>query len=145
MASERQIDAAAEALWYDASKERFGPWAEVEEKVKALWRRSAKAALDAAAAIEPNKEMANQQWVDWAEVRPGATCPKCKKARTVHSDDPCIACLPGVLYACCGHGETGGYLYFENGIRIGMQVLMVEQFYTVDGSRHARRTDTAAD
>lgn len=42
------IDAAAEALWLGASKERFGPWAEVQESIKNLWRKDAKAALEAA-------------------------------------------------------------------------------------------------
>ena len=34
-------------------------------------------------------------------------------------DDPCIAGLPGVTYACCGHGEeSGGYILFENGLHV---------------------------
>lgn len=43
-----KIEAAAEALWLDASKERFGTWTNLDEKVKVLWRKSAKAALQAA-------------------------------------------------------------------------------------------------
>lgn len=31
--------------------------------------------------------------------------------------DPCIANLPGITDACCGHGKEG-YLGFENGIVI---------------------------
>lgn len=42
------IDAAAEALWLGASKERFGSWSGVDEKVKTLWRKDAEAALVAA-------------------------------------------------------------------------------------------------
>jgi hypothetical protein len=32
--------------------------------------------------------------------------------------DPCIENLPGVLYACCGHGVEPGYISFENGVII---------------------------
>lgn len=46
--TEEMIDAAAEALWLGASKERFGPWSGVDEKVKVLWRKDAKAALESA-------------------------------------------------------------------------------------------------
>jgi hypothetical protein len=36
----------------------------------------------------------------------------------MYEDDPCIAGLPGVKYACCGHGASEGYIFFENGIAI---------------------------
>lgn len=52
-------------------------------------------------------------------------CPICKQARGKDGHDPCLATLPGVKYACCGHGGHGmhpGYIYFENGIRIGIIV-----------------------
>ena len=32
--------------------------------------------------------------------------------------DPCIGVLPGVLYACCGHGTRDGYIFFENGVTV---------------------------
>jgi hypothetical protein len=48
MPSDQEIEAAAEALWLDASHDRFGPFSSVEEKVKKLWRKSAIAALQAA-------------------------------------------------------------------------------------------------
>lgn len=47
-ATEGMIDAAAESLWLSASKERFGPWSEVKDDVKKLWRKDAAAALAAA-------------------------------------------------------------------------------------------------
>ena len=53
-------------------------------------------------------------------------CPKCKKPQTPEGHDPCIANLPGVRYACCGHGIETGYILFENGLRIGMNVTEVE-------------------
>lgn len=32
--------------------------------------------------------------------------------------DPCIAHLPGVSHACCGHGKKPGYIYFTNGTQL---------------------------
>lgn len=57
--------------------------------------------------------------------RKGWVCPICKQARGKDGHDPCLATLPGVKYACCGHGGHGqnsGYIYFENGIRVGVIV-----------------------
>jgi hypothetical protein len=42
-------------------------------------------------------------------------CPKCKLPPTPEGHDPCIANLPGVDYACCGHGVELGYVMFSNG------------------------------
>lgn len=42
-------------------------------------------------------------------------CPKCNKYPTEKGHDPCIANLPGVEYACCGHGQEIGYVSFING------------------------------
>lgn len=58
----------------------------------------------------------------------GWVCPICKQARGPSGHDPCIPDLPGVKYACCGHGGHGqheAYLYFENGVRIGMVVTSI--------------------
>jgi len=58
----------------------------------------------------------------------GWVCSLCKQARGPTGDDPCIPALPGVKYACCGHGGDGhhlAYLYFQNGTRIGMIVTSV--------------------
>ena len=58
----------------------------------------------------------------------GWICPLCKQTRCESGDDPCIPALPGVKYACCGHGGEGvhlAYLYFENGVRIGMIVTSI--------------------
>jgi hypothetical protein len=57
--------------------------------------------------------------------RAGWVCPVCKQARGPDGHDPCLGALPGVKYACCGHGghgNTQGYIYFENGVRIGICV-----------------------
>jgi hypothetical protein len=49
-------------------------------------------------------------------------CIKCKKKRTKKGHDPCIADLPGVEFACCGHGTGDGYIAFENGLSIYMDI-----------------------
>jgi len=49
--------------------------------------------------------------------------------RTPEGHDPCLGTLPGVLFACCGHGGRAfGYVYFENGVTIrwGNKKLQVE-------------------
>ena len=45
-------------------------------------------------------------------IRP---CPKCGGLPTKDGHDPCIANLPSVKNACCGHGQENGYVSFENG------------------------------
>jgi hypothetical protein len=49
-------------------------------------------------------------------------CGVCERRYVPHfQDDPCIAGLPGVIAACCGHGrESGGYILFENGLRVAL-------------------------
>jgi hypothetical protein len=34
----------------------------------------------------------------------------CHQLRTPEGHDPCIANLPGVIEACCGHGVCPGYI-----------------------------------
>ena len=45
-------------------------------------------------------------------------CARCGQPPTERGDDPCIANLPGVAYACCGHGGVG-YVAFGDGRRVG--------------------------
>ena len=42
-------------------------------------------------------------------------CKSCFQQRTEQGHDPCIANLPGVKSACCGHGETLAYCAWEDG------------------------------
>ena len=44
-------------------------------------------------------------------------CGRCGKP-PINKHDPCIANLPGVENACCGHGIEEGYIVFKNGIII---------------------------
>lgn len=47
------------------------------------------------------------------------TCPECGKFPNTKGHDHCIQNLPGVKYACCGHGtREKSYIVFENGLII---------------------------
>lgn len=53
---------------------------------------------------------------DGVATRP---CRICNKKRTDKGHDHCIRDLPGVKYACCGHGDPQkAYIYWENGLII---------------------------
>lgn len=46
-------------------------------------------------------------------------CPKCGgDPNDYGGQDPCIANLPGVRRACCGHGNREGEIFFVNGVKI---------------------------
>jgi hypothetical protein len=50
-------------------------------------------------------------------------CAECNLLPTKDGHDPCIADLPGVIFACCGHGNLGqAYVAFADGrtIRHGL-------------------------
>lgn len=56
----------------------------------------------------------NGEKVDNSKPRP---CIKCGKMSTKEGYDACLGELPGVKFACCGHGDEG-YIEFNNGIKI---------------------------
>lgn len=50
------------------------------------------------------------------EDSPERCCGLCKQLRTPEGHDPCLGTLPGVMNACCGHGETSSaYVQFPDG------------------------------
>lgn len=59
------------------------------------------------------------------QSRAGWQCPSCGlKREQDFGPDPCLGELPGVRFACCGHGGFGdcpGYIMFNNGktVRFG--------------------------
>jgi len=61
-----------------------------------------------------------ESWLDDTGKEPETdlACPKCHKKQTKEGHDPCIANLPGVKFACCGHGVDDGYIWFEDGTYI---------------------------
>lgn len=58
----------------------------------------------------------------WADTKQPITqvrvCPRCREGRTSDMYDWCLGKLPGVVEACCGHGEEEGYIKFRNGVII---------------------------
>ena len=51
--------------------------------------------------------------VSWDKDRP---CGHCGLANTSEGHDGCLGTLPGVMNACCGHGEEGSaYIMYESG------------------------------
>lgn len=46
------------------------------------------------------------------------TCVKCGRGYEPGEEpDPCLGTLPGVIEACCGHGNPNkAYAFFENGV-----------------------------
>lgn len=59
-------------------------------------------------------------WVEGRDDREGKAmpCARCGHLPNKKGHDWCIRNLPGVRFACCGHGEQDGYIMFENGITI---------------------------
>lgn len=45
-------------------------------------------------------------------------CASCERPVERGMPDPCLGMLPGVRFACCGHGGPGGYIAFDNGTTI---------------------------
>lgn len=76
----------------------------------------------------------NQRWSDTHEIikqhslaacmKIDRACVSCKKFQNEDGTDPCLGKLPGVVAACCGHGERG-YIAFENGVNIHFYTYMI--------------------
>lgn len=45
-------------------------------------------------------------------------CRQCQEVVVPDQPDPCFGMLPGVDFACCGHGDGEGYVIFANGTHI---------------------------
>jgi hypothetical protein len=68
-----------------------------------------------------------------AELKAGWCCPSCQLVRAEdNGPDPCLGELPGVDFACCGHGiipdgyAGGGYIAFSNGKTIRFPTCFVD-------------------
>lgn len=63
----------------------------------------------------------SERWVFTDTGKPvgDRVCEHCKAFVSSIKPDPCLGKLPGVKYACCGHGNKNlAYVVFENGIII---------------------------
>lgn len=58
------------------------------------------------------KRLAGQDPANWTRT---GRCRQCRLPQTKEGHDPCLGTLPGVSFACCGHGRTEGYIMFDNG------------------------------
>jgi len=54
------------------------------------------------------------------------SCKACGLFKTPEGADGCIGMLPGVKFACCGHGVEQGYIYFENEKVVRFDTVQVE-------------------
>ena len=57
------------------------------------------------------------RYEDTDELTKGAApraCPECGEYETEDGHDPCIANLPGVRNACCGHGNNQRYIQLDD-------------------------------
>lgn len=62
----------------------------------------------------------------------GWLCPLCGLERqSYNGPDPCLGYLPGVEFACCGHGRDHGYIKFSNGIIIYFKTI-TRVLYKID-------------
>lgn len=52
---------------------------------------------------------------DYAILLRQQRCSWCAQRRLPNGNDPCLGTLPGVNYACCGHGCGDGYVSFSSG------------------------------
>ena len=64
----------------------------------------------------------------------GKPCGKCGKLLPESGPDPCLGMLPGVRFACCGHGKERGYIMFANGLTVRFQLEKVDTSAHVPGS-----------
>ena len=58
------------------------------------------------------------QYEDTGEPTVGSDrpCGRCGEERTLKGHDACLGALPGVMNACCGHGEVSeAYVQMPNG------------------------------
>jgi hypothetical protein len=99
-------------------------YAELEKETSQLTEREEKEMEEEIGKIcsEPN-----YLYVDNNEpISDDRPCKKCNKIIGPNEIDPCIGYLPGLIGACCGHGAKDGYIEFENGIRIDLRILKIE-------------------
>lgn len=50
-------------------------------------------------------------------------CKRCGELATEDGHDACMANLPGVVNACCGHGDGPGYIMFDDGRTFYMDII----------------------
>ena len=102
------------------------------------WGGKAPNMLDLGGSASIGRDADPYQYGTWiGGIRVGwwnGRCKACFRTRTPEGHDPCIANLPGVKNACCGHGgETTAYCEWEDG---------VVEYWQEDSNGHFIATDT---
>ncbi len=70
-------------------------------------------------------------------LRPRRDCGKCHKPDTIDGHDACLGTLPGVMNACCGHGnQDEAYIQWVDGSCIRGFDAALEQQRLVDQAKH---------
>ena len=79
--------------------------------------------------IRGNEILASENGEDWIfldtgelvhETHKERTCGRCGKLPTPEGHDACLGTLPGVMNACCGHGNVEeAYIQFLDGFSVG--------------------------
>jgi hypothetical protein len=59
-------------------------------------------------------------------------CYACGERQTPEGHDPCLGTLPGVKFACCGHGVRDGYIVFDNDVTIRFIPTKIERYSKQD-------------
>jgi hypothetical protein len=75
-------------------------------------------------------EVKNNAWVYSDNHNPvsrdkGRSCGHCGKDQTVEGHDGCIGTLPGVMNACCGHGDVKACYVSSIGLLLSGVFLLV--------------------
>ena len=74
----------------------------------------------------------------WPDAYFERECPTCGLKPTAEGHDPCLASLPGVRNACCGHGVKPGYIQFDDGTIIRGRFARIErggEAFRLDGPK----------
>jgi hypothetical protein len=74
--------------------------------------------------LPPKKRKLIKKEPPWSGFDEKGKCKLCRQMRTDEGHDPCIANLPGVVFACCGHKH--GYIKFIDGRSIDFNLLQVD-------------------
>lgn len=76
-----------------------------------------------------NSEDSYWYFVDNGEHVEGSNrpCKRCGELATENGHDACLANLPGVMNACCGHGDGRGYIMFNDGRILDVDIIDTHQ------------------
>lgn len=106
------------------TKEDFDEFLSLPKEMRVTWEYGHKCYIS----NEGYRYFDSDELLDPSKPKPCKFCgleytEKCDEGRYV---DPCLGKLPGIKYACCGHGQIEAYLAFENGKVLRFNLFSVE-------------------